>query len=252
MWANDDVVEFARWLTAYNAARCGDRPVGFHGLDVYSLWDSLRQIVGYLREHQPGEVATALSAMRCFEPFAENPHDYAYSTRLVPENCESEVLRLLASLRGTADVSGLDAGFVARQNAEVLAVAERYYRTMVRGDVESWNVRDEHKTDTLDRLLETYGPSAKAVVWAHNTHIGDARATDNGRGRNAERGAAGAGTPPRRVVHGGFRHAPGHRDGRFAVGRAAGGHAGAARTGGQPGVAAALDRPRHRFAVPTR
>ncbi|ROS42351.1 erythromycin esterase family protein [Amycolatopsis thermoflava] len=178
MWANDDVVEFARWLTAYNAARFGDRPVGFHGLDVYSLWDSLREILGYLREHQPGQVETALSAMRCFEPFAEDPHDYAYSTRLVPENCESDVLRLLASLRETGDVPGLDDGFVARQNAEVVAGAERYYRTMVRGDVESWNVRDEHMTDTLYRLLEAYGPSAKAVVWAHNTHVGDARATD--------------------------------------------------------------------------
>ncbi|UQS26929.1 erythromycin esterase family protein [Amycolatopsis thermalba] len=178
MWANDDVVEFARWLTAYNAARFGDRPVGFHGLDVYSLWDSLREILGYLREHQPGQVETALSAMRCFEPFAEDPHDYAYSTRLVPENCERDVLRLLASMRETDEVPGLDPAFVARQNAEIVAGAERYYRTMVRGDVESWNLRDEHMTDTLDRLTQAYGPSAKAVVWAHNTHIGDARATD--------------------------------------------------------------------------
>ncbi|SFQ48238.1 Erythromycin esterase homolog [Amycolatopsis arida] len=180
MWANEEVLEFARWLRAFNARRDGP-PVGFHGLDVYSLWDSLRAVLGYLREHEPEHVDTALAAFRCFEPYREDPQAYGFASTVVPDTCVDEVVRLLRRLREQVDdlpAAGLDPRFVARQNAEVVAGAERYYREMVRGDRRSWNVRDHHMTDTLDRLLEAYGPGAKSVVWAHNTHVGDARATD--------------------------------------------------------------------------
>ncbi len=117
---------------------------------------------------------------RCFEPYGEDPQRYAWSTRMVPEGCEADVVRLLRELRSRSVVPDGDpeAALDSRQNAETVAGAERYYRTMVRGDGLSWNVRDHHMTDTLDRLMDHHGSAAKAVVWEHNSHIGDARATD--------------------------------------------------------------------------
>ncbi|MFI5493862.1 erythromycin esterase family protein [Actinoplanes sp. NPDC051859] len=172
MWANEEVVDFCQWLRVYNRAR--ERPIGFHGLDVYSLWESLREILVYLRETDPDQVGAALDAYRCFEPYAEDPQSYAWATRFVGATCEREVIRLLVDLRERAAARS----FAAWQNAEVIAGAEQYYRAMVLGGPASWNVRDRHMDDTLDRLLHHYGPTSKAVVWAHNTHIGDARATD--------------------------------------------------------------------------
>ncbi|WP_196942911.1 erythromycin esterase family protein [Streptomyces sclerotialus] len=182
MWANTEVARFTRWLRDHNTALPPERRVGFYGLDVYSLWESLDAVLDHLREHDPGQVAQALEAYRCFEPYAEDPQSYALATRLVPSGCEPEVIRLLTAVRERAQrataADGSLAGLAARQNAEVLAGAERYYRAMVRGGPESWNVRDHHMADTLDRLTAHHGPSAKAVVWEHNTHVGDARATD--------------------------------------------------------------------------
>ena len=180
MWANDDVVEFCRWLRALNAARPEERRVGFYGLDVYSLWDSMHALVGWLRENEPEHVGRATQAMRCFEPFGEDGAEYAFAGRFAPTSCEQAVVDLLHHLceeRGAASAAGdPEARFAAEQNAAVVAGAERYYRAMVRGSAESWNVRDVHMVDTLDRLLGHAG--GKAVVWEHNTHVGDARATD--------------------------------------------------------------------------
>ncbi|MEW2359112.1 erythromycin esterase family protein [Spirillospora sp. NPDC029432] len=171
MWANQETVNFCRWLRDHN-----DGPeVGFYGLDVYSLWDSLRAIITHLADHRPEYVETALDAYRCFQPYGEDPRSYAWN-RLVPGGCEEEVLALLTRLRrtGGADPAG---DLNARQNAEVAAGAERYYRAMLGGGPDAWNLRDTHMADTLDRLLDFHGPGARGVVWAHNTHIGDARAT---------------------------------------------------------------------------
>jgi erythromycin esterase-like protein len=176
MWANEEVVDFSRWLRRHNEAVDASARVGFHGLDVYSLWESLREILTYLREHEPEEVSAALAAYRCFEPYEEDPHQYARATRLVPTSCEAHVVDLLVALRGRAAKADPDR-FAVLQNAEVVAGAEHYYRTMARGGGQSWNVRDRHMDNTLARLLQRYGPDAKAVVWAHNTHVGDARAT---------------------------------------------------------------------------
>lgn len=176
MWANEEVAEFVRWLRSHNAERSDGPPVGFHGLDVYSLWDSLHQVLDYLREHAPQHVHEAQAAFQCFEPYGPDPTAGA----LVPQHCEQAAVALLLAVRGGREQQpsdGLDPAFVAEQNAEVAAGAERYYRSMLAGGGGSWNVRDEHMTDTLDRLLRAYGPSARAVVWEHNTHIGDARAT---------------------------------------------------------------------------
>jgi erythromycin esterase len=177
MWANEEIVDLTRWLRTRNARVDEPDRAGFHGLDVYSLWESLREIITWLQEHDPEQVPAALAAYRCFQPYDEDPQRYALATRFVPDNCENEVVDLLVALRERAVADGAGR-FGAWQNAEIVAGAERYYRTMARGGRGSWNVRDRHMDDTLDRLLRHYGPGSKAVVWAHNTHIGDARATD--------------------------------------------------------------------------
>lgn len=186
MWANEEVAAFLSWLREHNAS--GGADVGFYGLDVYSLWESMDAVIDYLSHSDPEALDAAKAAYSCFEPFGEDPHRYAraQAVPLVPASCEREVVALLADLRRGAVVGGdvpdedPEAGLDARQNAEVLVGAESYYRAMIGADAKSWNIRDRHMTDTLDRLLAHYaarGADAKAIVWAHNTHVGDARAT---------------------------------------------------------------------------
>jgi erythromycin esterase-like protein len=183
MWANDDVVDFCRWLRDVNAGRPAEQRVGFYGLDVYSLWDSMHALVSWLREHEPEHVDRAVQALRCFEPFGEDGAGYAFASRFAPTSCEQAVVDLLHRLceeRGREEAGGdPESRFSAEQNAAVVVDAERYYRAMVQSSSQSWNVRDVHMVDALDRLLEHAGD--KAVVWEHNTHIGDARATDMAR-----------------------------------------------------------------------
>ena len=183
MWANEEVAAFLTWLREWNAGRPEPARGGFYGLDVYSLWDSLRRIIGWLEGNAPDAVPAAMQAWQCFVPYREDPHEYAWSTRLVPESCEADVVALLSEVRRRARASSDDdeAAFDAWQNAEIAADAERYYRIMVRGDQESWNIRDHHMVDTADRVARHLGPSAKGLVWAHNTHVGDAGATDMAR-----------------------------------------------------------------------
>ncbi|GAA3517967.1 erythromycin esterase family protein [Nocardioides daeguensis] len=180
MWANSEVADFLDWLRGHNLARPAERRVGFYGLDVYSLWDSLREIITWLSEHAPDSVGDAHRAWQCFVPYGEDPHRYARATRLVPLSCENDVVALLAEVRARyrSTGEGDEGAFAAAQNAEVAANAELYYRTMVRGDRTSWNVRDHHMVDTVERIAKHLGPGAKGLIWEHNTHVGDARATD--------------------------------------------------------------------------
>jgi erythromycin esterase-like protein len=181
MWANEEVAEPAEWLRLHNDRAPEDRKVGFYGLDVYSLWDSLYQVLGYLGKHIPSALPAARRAFQCFEPYGEEVHEYARATRWVDESCENEVIALLAELRRSARAypqDGREAHFNAEQNALVVRNAEHYYRTMMGGGPESWNIRDRHMVETLERLMRHHGPDAKAIVWEHNTHIGDARFTD--------------------------------------------------------------------------
>ncbi len=181
MWANEEVVALAEWLRRHNAGLAEAERVGFFGLDVYSLWESLYAVIGYLHKTDRSALPAARRAFRCFEPFGEDVQEYARATALVPDSCEDEVIELLKELRGRAPQhqgDGREEYFVAEQNALVVRGAEAYYRSMVRGGPESWNIRDRHMTETLERLMSHHGPEAKGIVWAHNTHIGDARATD--------------------------------------------------------------------------
>jgi erythromycin esterase-like protein len=181
MWANEEVVALTEWLRRHNAGLPESDRIGFFGLDVYSLWESLYAVIGFLRKSEPSALPVARRAFQCFHPYGEDVQEYARATAMVPTSCEDEVVGLLKELRSKAPRyrdDGREEFFAAEQNALIVEGAEAYYRAMVRGGPESWNIRDLHMTDTLDRLMRHHGPDAKAIVWEHNTHIGDARATD--------------------------------------------------------------------------
>ena len=184
MWANEEIVALAEYLREHNAGVPDERRVGFYGLDVYSLWDSMAAVERYLKRVDPEAAKRARRAYGCFDPYGEDVQEYAMATALVPTSCESEAVAMLSELRRGAPQyreDGREAYFNAEQNALTVRNAELYYRTMVRGGPDSWNVRDNHMVETLERLMAHHGPDAKAIVWEHNTHIGDARATDMAR-----------------------------------------------------------------------
>jgi len=180
MWANWEVVALAEWLRLHNRSLPTEKQTGFYGLDVYALWESLASIIDYLRRHHPDALASAEDAFRCFEPYGGDPQSYALATRFVPTDCEDEVTHLLTTVRQRAGVEtdGRADEFNAVMNAESVKGAETYYRAMIAGGAESWNGRDRHMASTLNRLMQFHGSDAKAIVWEHNTHIGDARFTD--------------------------------------------------------------------------
>ncbi len=184
MWANRDVVDFVTWLRQHNEPRPSEAQAGFYGLDVYSLYESMAEVVRYLDGIDPEAASAAKRAYSCFEPYYGDVQEYARATALVPTSCEDEAVSILSALRRKAPeyaADGREAYFNAEQNALVAQGAELYYRTMVRGGPGSWNVRDHHMVDTLERLMNFHGPLAKGIVWEHNTHVGDARFTDMAR-----------------------------------------------------------------------
>lgn len=181
MWANWEIVALGEWLRRRNDRLSVAERTGFYGLDVYSLWDSLRAVLAYLERVDPDAAFHARRAYRCFEQYGEDAQAYARATVFSPESCQREVVAMLSELRAHAPAyerDGRDAYFSAEQNALVARHAEEYYRAMISGGNVTWNLRDRHMMETLDRLMRHHGPEAKAIVWEHNTHIGDARATD--------------------------------------------------------------------------
>jgi erythromycin esterase len=180
MWANWEIVALAEWMRRLNEDLPGPDKIGFYGLDVYSLWESLDALIRHVTEFHPDVLEHAYRAMNCFEPFNREAQQYAWYTHLVGHDCEDELIELLVKLRSvpTKYPDDPEAHFNAEQNALVSIGAERYYRSMVQANDQSWNVRDTHMADTLDRLLQHHGPASKAIVWEHNTHVGDARYTD--------------------------------------------------------------------------
>jgi erythromycin esterase len=181
MWANRQVVDFVEWLREHNRRHGAQRQVGFYGLDVYSLWESMAAVIEYLDRADPDAARAARRNYACFDPYRQDVQEYARATALVRTSCEDEAVEMLRSLRSNAERYAKDdeaAYFDAEQNALVSRNAERYYRTMIRGGPTSWNVRDHHMVETLERLTAFHGPDARAIVWEHNTHIGDARFTD--------------------------------------------------------------------------
>jgi erythromycin esterase-like protein len=184
MWGNWEVAALVDWLHRHNMSQLPEQRVGFYGLDVYSLWESLQAVLQYTEKQGDGAIAAARKAFRCFEPYSDDPQEYARAVAFVSEDCQDEVADVLKAIRRQAtehhptNLPEREQAFGAEQNALVAVNAERYYKAMLQGGGASWNVRDEHMMETLGRLLDLHGPSSKAIVWAHNTHIGDARYTD--------------------------------------------------------------------------
>jgi erythromycin esterase len=184
MWGNWEIAALVDWLRQHNRPLPAEQRVGFYGLDVYSLWESLQEILHYVEKQGDGAVQAAHKAFQCFEPYSEDPQEYAQAVAFVSKDCEDEVTEMLQALRRQMrelHPDGLPAQeqkFNAEQNALVAVNAERYYRAMIKGGSASWNVRDQHMMETLTRLLDLHGPDSKAIIWEHNTHIGDARYTD--------------------------------------------------------------------------
>ena len=182
MWRNTDVQAFVDWLHRYNMNRPYADRVGFFGLDVYSLSTSIQAVLAYLDDVDPAAARVARERYGCLTPWEADPATYgrmALSGRY--RECERDVTSMLTDLlRKRLQYSERDGEryFDATQNARVVADAERYYRIMYYGSAESWNLRDRHMYDTLEALLQAGGSRAKAVVWEHNSHIGDARYTE--------------------------------------------------------------------------
>jgi erythromycin esterase-like protein len=191
MWRNADVLNFVGWLRAHNDERPEADRVGFYGLDLYSLHESMEAVLAYLDKVDPDGARRARERYACFENFPDDPQAYGYAASLdVKASCEDEVVgQLLELRRRAADLARRDGRvardefFYAEQNARTVRNAEQYYRTMFRGHVESWNLRDLHMVETLEAVaadFERRGRPVKVVVWAHNSHLGDARATQMG------------------------------------------------------------------------
>jgi erythromycin esterase-like protein len=188
MWRNTDIVDFIRWLKERNLSQPVDRRIGFYGLDLYSLHRSIEAVLAYLTKVDPEGAVRARERYSCFEMFGRDPQEYGYaSTRGFSRDCEDEVTAQLVDLRARAfDYArrdgriAADEYFFAEQNARLVANAETYYRAMFGSNVQSWNVRDRHMMETLESLMKHAGSDSKVVVWAHNSHLGDARATQMG------------------------------------------------------------------------
>ncbi|MBZ2209475.1 erythromycin esterase family protein [Massilia soli] len=192
MWRNTDVVDFVSWLRSYNDGLEPDDKVGFYGLDLYSLFTSMDEVLRYLEQVDPVAAAAAKDRYSCFDHYQDDSESYAYAAGAgTSASCESAVIAQLQELQRHAlaymqrdSANAHDAYFYAEQNARLVINAEAYYRTMFRGRVSSWNLRDRHMADTLDALIghvgARTGTQAKIVVWEHNSHIGDARATEVG------------------------------------------------------------------------
>ena len=193
MWRNDDVVQLVEWLRTYNAGQAAPDQAGFYGLDLYSLYTSIGEVLRYLDEVDPDAAREARSRYACFDHYDEDSQAYGYAANFgASESCQSEVVAQLQQLRQRGIGSALgdgacanDALFYAQQNALLVVNAEAYYRTMFKGRVASWNLRDRHMADTLEalasHLISLNAAAAKIVVWAHNSHLGDARVTESQR-----------------------------------------------------------------------
>ena len=189
MWRNTVVVEFVEWLRGFNKNLDPKRaPVGFYGMDLYSLHASIDAVLGYLEKIDPEAAKRARLRYSCFDHFSRNPQEYGYATTVgAMESCEDSVVAQLVELQQKAaeflsrdgDVAAEEL-FFAEQNARLVKDAEQYYRSMFRGRASSWNLRDRHMVNTIGNLVAHLNGSRqpKAIVWAHNSHLGDARATE--------------------------------------------------------------------------
>lgn len=186
MWSNTVVRDLVEWMRDYNRGQPAERQVGFYGMDLYSLFKSIRSVLDYLDRVDPEAAARARFRYRCFDHYGEDSQAYGYAASFgMRGDCEDEVIEQLREMnrRAAAIVAASqdrDDAFFAQQNARLVHNAEEYYRSMFKGRVSSWNLRDKHMVDTLQALEQHLGPRARMAVWAHNSHLGDAGATEMG------------------------------------------------------------------------
>jgi erythromycin esterase-like protein len=187
MWRNAEFEGFIEWLTRFNNNRGQADRVSFHGLDLYNMNASIAAVIGYLARTDPPAASEARKLYGCLKPWKEQPEIYGRMALSEGHGrCEAGVVQLLRDIfanEATYASEDPDLFLEAAQNARLVANAEAYYRAMYYGSAASWNLRDEHMADTLEVLLQRKGPNSKVVVWAHNSHIGDARHTDMGQNR---------------------------------------------------------------------
>ena len=187
MWRNAEVDDFIRWLRRHNGARSYEQMAGFYGLDLYNLNASMRAVIDFLEKEDPEAAKIARRRYGCMEPWADNPATYGRMAIFEGyARCEVPVMEMMRDLM-KRNFEGLsaecDEWLDAAANARLVKNAEAYYRVMYEGAEESWNLRDTHMFETLNQLLEAKGPDSKAIVWAHNSHIGNAAHTDMGKRR---------------------------------------------------------------------
>lgn len=192
MWRNTDVMSFVTWLRQHNDALSSDQPrVGFYGVDLYSMYASISEVLKYLDQIDPDAAQRARDRYACFEDFEGDSQAYGYVASFnIEESCQDATINQLLELQQqTAEYLKRDGRvtvdelFYAEQNARLVKNAEEYYRSMFQGRVSSWNVRDRHMAETIEQLmahLDRQGTQTKLVIWEHNSHLGDARATDMG------------------------------------------------------------------------
>lgn len=179
MWANHEVAEFLEWLQSYNSMLPREKKVGFYGLDVYGMWESLDALRQFAQRHDDAVMRACVQRLDgCLRPYDRDAQSYGFSAKFAMADCAAPASELFAHMHERWLRTQYEEDFYASQHAFVVMNAERYYRAMYRSDAQSWNIRDTHMADTLDRMAHQYGPSAKVVVWEHNTHVGDARYTD--------------------------------------------------------------------------
>ena len=188
MWRNTDVDAFIRWLREHNAGRAYEHMAGFYGLDLYNLSGSMRAVIDFLQEEDPELARLASRRYGCLEPWADNPAAYGRHSLIEGyARCEVGVVQMLKDLLAKdidCFAEQCDEWLDAQANARLVKNAEAYYRVMYQGSAESWNLRDTHMFETLSMILDAKGPGAKAIIWAHNSHIGNAAFTDMGRERD--------------------------------------------------------------------
>jgi erythromycin esterase len=185
MWANWEIASLMEWLKEYNGKLSLENRIGFYGLDVYSLWESMEAIITYLEKEDPHAAKSVKKVIECFEHYGEEGQLYAYKVAAkISESCQQQVLDMLKEIRLKAQFYNGDreAALNTEQNAMITFNAEKYYRNMIGFDDKTWNIRDTHMMQTLDRLMKFHGTKAKGIVWEHNTHVGDARYTDMKKG----------------------------------------------------------------------
>ena len=191
MWRNTVVVEFVEWLRGFSKDVDPKRaPAGFYGMDLYSLHASIHAVLSYLQKVDPDAAKRARVRYSCFDHFSREPQEYGYAaTAGATESCEDAVVEQLAELQRKAGEflsrdgeMAAEELFFAEQNARLVKNAEQYYRSMFRGRASSWNLRDRHMVETIEALVAHLNGSRqpKAIIWAHNSHLGDARATEMG------------------------------------------------------------------------